>query len=204
MNNYQICKSDVECLENLKYNDKLAIAVSRQYALHNAHVSDTEIFCFDKSENIFNFFVSMHMKQNLDLHEKINGFIQRVLAVGLMKKWITDTQRRVRNNYDRERSTSPESAVPLSLEHWSLGFVLYILFMSLSFIAFYMEMLVYKNVCSNKSSKFWKWADLVMTGKRTFLLLKENNVVSRHNENSFNRNGRRKLRRISKLPSISE
>lgn len=127
------------------------------------------------------------MKRNLELQAKMDELIQRILAAGLMKKWILNSQRQMRNDFDCKKTKTAVNVMPLSLQHWSLGFVLFFGFALASFLTFFIELTVYKKFCANKSSKFWNWANLVLTGKRTFFLLdkKEKSVSSNQTRRKF-------------------
>jgi hypothetical protein len=62
---YQPCYNYDQCLEKLKNDDKLAVAISRQHAM-NAKISLTEddMFCFEKANNIFSYSVVMLFKRD--------------------------------------------------------------------------------------------------------------------------------------------
>lgn len=61
---YNPCFLMDRCLENLKDNDKLAVAISRQHAT-NAKISLTEddMFCFEKANNVFGYSIVMLFKR---------------------------------------------------------------------------------------------------------------------------------------------
>lgn len=162
---YKICESVEECLTNLKSDNQVAIGVSREYVLHR-----TDIFCFDRTENIFSYTVSMLVRKNDELYRRVNKFIHHLLDAGLMKKWTETTFNVLRKGNDSHGSSL--QVKPISIQHITVGFIIAILFVILSVIAFGLELLIYKKLCSKNPSSFWIKAELLIDGDRHYFLLK--------------------------------
>lgn len=83
-----VCANFSHCLDQLKLNEYLTVAVSRQYA--RATTSANMIFRLDQSNNIRNNFLSLLMRLDRVQTDEWNKMIQRVIEAGLVKKWSSD------------------------------------------------------------------------------------------------------------------
>ncbi|KAJ6645966.1 hypothetical protein Bhyg_01175, partial [Pseudolycoriella hygida] len=50
-NSFHLCNVIDACFLQLKFNDFLAVATSREHAMNNPVLPKTEIFCFSKANN---------------------------------------------------------------------------------------------------------------------------------------------------------
>ena len=79
------------CLLDIKNDKKLAVAISRQHA-QNARIelTENEMFCFDKANNIFSYSVVMLFKKDHHLLPLVNTLIRRMTEAGFILKWKAD------------------------------------------------------------------------------------------------------------------
>lgn len=91
--NYKPCYEMDKCLLEIKSNEKLAVAISRQHAM-NAKVPITEedMFCFEKADNIFSFSVEMLFKRDHHLLPSVNTLIRHISEFGFILKWKRDAE----------------------------------------------------------------------------------------------------------------
>lgn len=99
----------------IKYKDKLAVAISRQHA-QNARIPLTEndMFCFDKANNIFSYSVVMLFKKDHHLLPLVNTLIRRIAEAGFILKWKTDTEY-MKFKEDLQKDSNENA--PLNLDH---------------------------------------------------------------------------------------
>lgn len=92
LDGYYTCSDLDECLQLLKDDDNLAVAISRQHALNNPTVAQSDIFCFEENQNIFNYLNSMYIRKDHSHFSEINDITQRAFESGLFKKWAHDSK----------------------------------------------------------------------------------------------------------------
>lgn len=140
---YKPCFDMNKCLMELKFNDKLAVAISRQHAI-NARVplNDEDMFCFDKSDNLFSFSVVMLFKNDHHLLPLVNMLIRRITESGFILKWKADSE--FFKFMEEIKLRDPhENAEPINLGHLLGSFALMVIGLSLAIVAFVFEWLAY-------------------------------------------------------------
>lgn len=102
----------------IKHNSKLAVAISRQHAA-NARIPLTEndMFCFDKANNIFSYSVVMLLKKDHHLLPLFNTLIRRIAEAGFILKWKADSEYLKFKKGLNENTDAHENAQPLNLDH---------------------------------------------------------------------------------------
>lgn len=162
------------CLANLKDNEYLAVGVPRQHAriFINADISNRKIYCFDKSENIYSFSISILARKNFELLSQFNADIMRLVEAGIIIKWAKDNQKIVFNR------GSDIYVAPLTVEHIFPG--IFMMCASYLFVlhVFVLEKIIKKHVQAGRPHKWWSLADKLIDGDRHYLLFrkdKENN-----------------------------
>lgn len=105
----------------LANNDDLAVGVSRTHAMSALPFINHEVHCFDRSQNIANFTISLAIRNDLELVSRINQIIQNLLDGGLLVKWSRDHQIRAvrKENLNADVTTSWK---PFSVENFVFGF----------------------------------------------------------------------------------
>lgn len=102
------------CLMDLKYNSKEAVAISLQHAMNaRANLTENDIFCFDKANNIFSYSVVMLFKNDHHLLPLVNTLIRRIAEAGFILKWKADTEYMKFKEGVKEDGT----AKPLRIDH---------------------------------------------------------------------------------------
>lgn len=90
---YEPCLDMDRCLLELKSDNKLAFAISRQHSLNaKVPISDKDMFCFEKVDNIFSFSVVMLFKKDHHLLPLVNTLIRRITESGFILKWNIDVE----------------------------------------------------------------------------------------------------------------
>ena len=148
---YQVCENLDECLLQIKNDRHLAVAISREHAINTPmNITEADMYCFSKTNNIYTFFVVMLVKKDYHLLPQIDTIIRRMKEGGLTAKWIEDSEKK-----GRGKNTGDGAAKPLKVEHiWGMILILSS-GLTLSLIVFSLEhlthFLVYKR--HNKFAK---------------------------------------------------
>lgn len=158
-----------DCLRRLHYNFDLAVAVSRQYALNQRILSQSKMYCFDETENIHNYHVSLYMRKGHSAEMKILEHLRRVYESGLIEKWRRDS--RINYLYDAEDLT--RMSRKLTMSHLYGGLFMYALCLCISFVAFIGECVVHRRLRCRKPKTGWKWLDMFIDSDRHFMILKK-------------------------------
>lgn len=141
---YKPCLEMDKCLMDLKMNDKLAVAISRQHAM-NARIplNDDDMFCFDKANNIFSFSVVMLFKKDHHLLPPVNTLIRRIAESGFVLKWKVDIEHLKFKEDLKQRKDPHENSEPINLGHLLGSFALMFVGVTLSLIGFLFEWIVF-------------------------------------------------------------
>lgn len=143
---YENCDDIDECLYQVKYDKKLAVALSRQHALNvPMEIAEDDMFCFPKANNIYTFSVVMLVMKDYFLLPKMNLMFRRMSETGFMLKWQQDAEIikiAAKSKMERATSTGNEK-VKLNIDHLTGAF--YILFggLILSTLGFIFEWIIY-------------------------------------------------------------
>lgn len=158
--NFEICIQIDECLTRLKYDVKLAVAASRLHALNTPAVSQSEIYCFPRSRNIYSYSVAMNIKLDFHLMPAINYNIRQLFEFGLIERWHKLSQaiaanEEIKKILNSAASGKDSSLVVLTVPH-IMGAVLIMSFGHiLASIAFIAEFLTNRYVKKRNCSKLW-------------------------------------------------
>jgi hypothetical protein len=141
---YQSCMKMDQCLLEIKKDEKLAVAISRQHAM-NAKIplNNDEMFCFNKADNIFSFSVVMLFKKDHHLLPSMNLYIRRITESGFILKWKLDSEYLKFKEFIKKQSSEDEREKPLTLNHLLGMYLMMCIGISLSICAFVFEWLVY-------------------------------------------------------------
>lgn len=140
---YKACFEMDKCLMEIKTNDKLAVAISRQHAI-NARIklNQDDMFCFDKANNVFSYSVVMLFKKDHHLLPSVNILIRRIAESGFILKWKADSEY-LKFTEDLRQRDPHENAEPINIEHLLGSFALIGVGILLSIVGFLYEWLVY-------------------------------------------------------------
>lgn len=139
-NAYISCPDIDNCLLKLKTDRKLAVAVDREHAKNTpVQITDTEMYCFSKSENIFTYSVVMMMVKDFHLRAKINNLIRQISESGLLPKWQKESEiiRML------EIDGSADGTIKLKVEHVAGAFILIFVGWALASLMYGFEWFVY-------------------------------------------------------------
>lgn len=161
---FYVCHNISYCLETLKYFDDIAIGASRQHILNCPTYLSSTIFCFDESENIANYKVSLLVSQQFNRTYDINHVIRRIFEADMLSKWYEDSRRR--------EIFEPTEHIPIELtfEQFAPGIVFGLLIgLTLSFLAFVCEHIIRLKLSENNGNGIWIYLEHFFDGKRHYL-----------------------------------
>lgn len=129
---YEVCDSLEQCFNSFHLNKKSAIATSRIQALYNSQSLSIQKYCFERSQNIYEYSVTTLTYPYHHLLPILNDMIGRVLQSGLIVKWTHDVEvQRAPEEMQRE--------IKLSIRNLEGVFVMLGIGIFLAIVAFVVE-----------------------------------------------------------------
>lgn len=153
LRNYQSCTDTNSCLETLlsSPSNNVAVAVSKEHAMHYlSMINEQGIYCFHKSENIYVYPVAALSHDNFHLLDAINNQIQRIVEVGLIKKWNADIKL-------TNKATTVYHPVPFTIVNVSGAFITLLVGFTLAVNAFAWEFYFEKKWKSSRNFQPSMW-----------------------------------------------
>jgi hypothetical protein len=144
--NYISCFDMDKCLLEIKENGRLAVAISRQHAMNAIRVpiTDLDMYCFEKTDNIFSFSVVMLFKKDHHLLPLVNRLIRRISESGFILKWRADTEfYKLKETIERQRNDDSSSNRAINVGQLMGLFALGGVGLSVATIGFAFEWVVY-------------------------------------------------------------
>lgn len=129
---FEVCDSLEQCFNSFILNKKSAIATSRIQGLHNPQSLSVKKYCFDISQNLYEYSVTTTTYPYHHLLPILNDMIGRVLQSGLLIKWASDVKVQTQNDVS-------QGEIKLSLENLQGVFVLLGIGTLLAVVAFVVE-----------------------------------------------------------------
>lgn len=138
---YESCLDIDACLLEIKKNRNLGVAIGREHAKNTpVPITDSDMFCFTKSDNIFTFSVVMMMVKDFHLRAKINDLIRQISESGLLPKWQKESEIiRISDGSD----SAGDGNIILKVEHVAGAFFLASIGWSIAILIFCLEWLIY-------------------------------------------------------------
>lgn len=163
---FEVCEDLEECLNQLEYDNRLAVAVSRQYAMRSQ--KRAAFYCFGESSSE----ISIHaltvlMKDGFKFVDDLNHFIKRAIEGGLDKKWLANSTSRYNHH------TKKNHIVFITLNHLYGAFMLVIGGFLLAILVAIAEKIVYEHARKPNVSAFWCLAEMAIDPHRYFLVSDE-------------------------------
>lgn len=152
-----------KCLEHLSYyeNSKFVVGGSRKHIENNVFYSPSKIYCFDTTENIGIYQISLFMKSDSVLQVKINDIIQKLLEGGLFVKWNRDNLRR------RQHEIPFIATLQMTFEHVSMNFYCVMTFgIGLAILTFTFELIAFRKTRKCRERNIWFYLDQYFTPNR--------------------------------------
>lgn len=156
MNIFEVTDHPDKCINELLWNDKLAIAISRELSI----CSRNNAYCFDHPNIIYEYSLSMLTRKDFPLINELNQFIQGAVEGGLITRWL----KRYRS---REKEIPPEYT-DINWENFSIYVVFYLGLTFFAFVMLIIEKIVYRKVREPNSKPFWRYIEMAIDPYRYF------------------------------------
>lgn len=159
---YTPCTHIYICLEQLKWNDSLAVSVSRLVAENCPLVDSSEMYCFSERENLREAMTALRVVHRFEFLPQVDDIIRRCFESGLILKWRKDETRQ--NNKLNSKRT--EHRMILTVDH--IGGALITLFcgLSMAMLVFAAECVAYRKIKQRNCCRFWFYLSKVLDGRR--------------------------------------
>lgn len=159
-------------MERLSYdgNHDLAVGVSRTHAMSTSLYRNGEIFCFDRSQNIANYTISLAIRSGYGI-SPINKIIRSILEGGLNLKW----QREIRSDRPSEAGNKRHPEAISINETMTVLFFVIIPYLSLATLTFIAERLIAArkaNAPTANKREFWTRLEKLFDGERHMFKLR--------------------------------
>lgn len=151
------------CLNNLEFDNQLAVAVSQLYL--ETLPFQSKIFCFDSDKKLSKFPATFMIRRDFRLRKEFEKVFKSIRAAGLIPKWERD-YRHMENNDSKDMIVEP-----LTLDSFRSIFVVIGLFLIAAIISRVLEEIIFKASHKKHAHPFWRMADKFIDGERHFLLL---------------------------------
>lgn len=151
-------------MSQLYENSKLAVAISREHAINSRLISTDELYCFEKSQIIYEYDLKLFMCTNFPYINELNQFIQMASASGLIKKWRIDNQ--IRSKIMRKEKNYNQ----LTLEQGYGYLIIWYCLLAFTFLFVFVEKIIYMKARAPNPSKIWILAEMLIDSDRHFLL----------------------------------
>lgn len=159
-NNFELCIYTDECLKRLEYDEKLAVAVSRLHAQNTPALSQSKMFCFPRSRNIYSYSIAMPIKLDFHMLPVINYNIRQLFEFGLTERWNKLSQSiatniEIKKILNSASSKKDDRLVVLTVAH-IMGAILVMFFGHfIALAAFLIETLVDQRIQHKNCAKIW-------------------------------------------------
>lgn len=163
MNEFEILEDPNEFIDDLKWNDKLAIAISYTKVRNDRSLFSSS-FCFDNFNSIYGYSLKFLMRKDFALINELNEFILRATDSGLINKWL-------KGKRFETLKEKPQQFRNISIGISSIIVLLFICTGMLVFALsiFIIERIVHKKI-QVKNTGFFKYVDMTIDSNRYFLL----------------------------------
>lgn len=162
---FRICANIDDCLRDLKWDYYGAVGASRQNILNSEEFSALKIFCFDYSQDIQTFPISLSVRKNLKLKPEIDRIIRHLFETGLFVEWERDNKKRAKYEYQY----FPDL---IGLDHFKIVFLVVLgVGWTLSLSTLFCERLIFRKMQQRVGNRHRIWIRLerFVDGERHYL-----------------------------------
>lgn len=157
-----ICDAIEDCIMDITEKSRLVLPISRQRALNSPTLNPFKVHCFDKSQDINGYFISMFIREVHPLRQQISAITERAFESGLFVKWTRDTTSELRSKSVPDHRT----ATALQMKHIIFGLLIHIMSMLFATIFFILECTAFQKLQNNHRDRFWRAVEVFVDGER--------------------------------------
>lgn len=160
---FELSENPYEHLQHLKWNDKLAVAVSLQKMKSEKLMLKFDVYCFKEPNQIYGYPLKILAKKDFPFLSKLNNFISMASESGLISKWLEGCG-----------SQSMFEKKPL-YEYMEVKFEMLMSFVAIlvslqvfALLIGVLERAAYKKVYVEKNNSFWRYVEIWISPDRCF------------------------------------
>lgn len=163
LDNYRTVSNPYDHLQQLEWNDTLAVAVSLETVKNDEFISRLDIFCFDAPNRIYEYPLKIFAKKHFVHLTKLNRFLEMASEAGLIVKWLRGF------NFDvSEKEPLYEYAVVEMEIFFILGIITTCLHV-IAFLVIILERKAFIKIHTQNNSRAWQLIDKMINPERYFL-----------------------------------
>lgn len=151
LKNFEVFKDPNTYLHRLEWDNKLAVAVSREQMKNDETLSRMHIYCFENPNHIYEYPMKILTTTKFRYFNELNRFIQMSSESGLINKWLKGTQF---GQFGEEKLVPTYARV--DMEVFVVVMILLITMLSLSIYVLYVERAMDKRDKSISNARFWR------------------------------------------------
>lgn len=165
LNKFIITNATDEYLEQLDWNNKLAVVSSLKRAQYFRLQHRFDIYSFTYPNQIYEYTLKFLMRPNFPFANDLNRFIQQATEGGLINKWI--------NNYRWHLKVADQNEIVyIKFQNWALFLGILLIVWLFLISLFMLERTVHKKVRTIGSRRFWKYIEMMIDPVRRCFLNK--------------------------------
>lgn len=160
LNEFKILESKNDFLNELQWNDKLAVAISYE-RVQTDRLLSASLYCLDDFNSIYGYSLKFLMRKNFLLMNELNQFIQQSSDAGLITKWLKGNQ--------LEYSVQKPPKFQFVQSHMDAVLILFtfcLCLFSIAALILLIEFIVDKKVRTEKSARFWRYIEMSIDSRR--------------------------------------
>lgn len=158
---FKICEDINVCLGQLDQNSRLAVAISRERDL-NSIIETSSEFCFEKSETIHEYPMTLFVRRDFLYLENLNRFIQMASECGLIEKWHIDSQ--IQSHYKSNENIYKH----LTLDNFRGIYIIWCIILLIDFFVLLLERFIHRKARMPNPSRFWIIVEMFIDSDRHF------------------------------------
>lgn len=165
LHDFAITNASNEYLEQLDWDEKLAVVSSFERAQYFKTKNNFDSYCFTHPNIVYEYATKFLCRPHFPFANELNKFIEQATDGGLINRWRTNYQSHFNPKYQDE-------AFYFKIENYLLIMVILVHMIFLSYFVFVLERIVFKRVQLRGWRKFWRFVEMIIDPDRHFLLKK--------------------------------
>lgn len=162
IDNFEICTNLEYCLNQLEQKGKIAVGITRSYALNEQNPLNPQFYCFEKSEHIYEYDPKILMRKKFPHQKRLNRFIEMASESGLIEKW------RKKTGISTKKMEIIQNNIKSNNFHGI--FIAFTVLSTSIVLIFILERFVHKKAQASNPSTFWLYLDMHISADRFFWL----------------------------------
>lgn len=164
LRNFKLCENLDVCLSRLLREPKLAVAISYEHAQNSHLILSTDIYCFERSEIIYDYALKFLVRKDFGHLHQLNAFIKAASSSGLIEKWRLDN--RIKSQVENGKTSYFKT---MNMDELQGYFVVCAIMVTVNFVVFLLEKYIHNKVREPNHSRLWNIVEMIINPDRHFL-----------------------------------